>query len=159
MELAQPQSPTGTRAIAKHNTKLLSANTVVNSPRNNIEPILELGSITAGFSDHSQAPIGMLRHTEIDTEVNNLLNSIGLEHSLCKAIRELDSARGNLSTDKSGQLAKKVINKLAHVQRRLVEYTDLRQEEELNTAIELATDKIIQADHEEACQDYYPDSD
>ena len=111
----------------------------------------------------------MLSHREIDEAVTDLLNSIGLRHRLCKAIRELDSARrdlrsatdeSGLTTDESGERAKKVITKLAYVKRRLVEYTDLRQEQELNVAIELVTALIIEADYNEATtfQEFFSDS-
>ncbi len=67
-------------------------------------------------------------------------------------LRELETDRGNLrnssSPDKSEDLVKTVIKKFAKVQKRLVEDTDLRQEEELRIAIEIAMTAIINHDHD-----------
>jgi len=114
--------------------------------------------------------LDMLSHREIDEAVTDLWNSVGLSDRLCKGIRELDSAReelrsatdeSGLTIDECGERAKKVITKLAFVKRRLVEYTDLRQEQELNVAIELFTAIVIEADCNKATnfQENYSDSD
>ena len=92
----------------------------------------------------------MLSHEEVDEIIRDLLESVGIDSNFCKIIRELSSARHRLAgstEDDSGQKAKKVISALAKVQRRLVEETDLRQEQELATGIELATGYIADADH------------
>ena len=97
----------------------------------------------------------MLSYAEIDDIITNLLDSIGLQHSFCKIIRDLDIARcqlENSTDDAAGHHAKKVITALTHVQQRLVKEIDLCQEQELATAIELATDKIIEAN----CLDTIP---
>ena len=95
----------------------------------------------------------MLSHEEVDEIIRDLLESVGIESNFCKIIRELSSARHRLAgstEDDSGQKAKKVIAALAKVQRRLVEETDLRQEQEVATGIELATEYTEDADQLEA---------
>ena len=104
----------------------------------------------------------MLDEDEIITIITDLLDSISLQDRFCKLIRELGSARGALlnSADDSGSKAKKVITVYASVQRKLVEYTDLRQEEDLAKAIKVATDQLFGLDYNEFFGDDVPgDSD
>lgn len=93
----------------------------------------------------------MLTRLEIDNIVIEFLNGLRRNNSFERLIRELDTERGNLRgsrcPDESEELAKTVITKLAKVQKRLVESTDLRQEKELEIAIELATNAVIQREY------------
>lgn len=98
---------------------------------------------------------------DIDTIIFDLLDSIGLTHRICKLIRELDSARSDLLhyTDNSGDKAKKVIALHASLQKKLVEATDLRQEEDLATAIQVATEQLFDRDYNEFFGDNVPGAD
>ncbi len=66
--------------------------------------------------------------------------------SFASCIRELFKARSRLENgaDASGYFALEVIHILSVVKSDLVEYTELRQEEEIETAIELATGKLLE---------------
>lgn len=96
----------------------------------------------------------MLSHDKILEIVDGLLGSLRINSRICNLIRNLNSARGELesSPDNSGELAISVINLLARVQRELVRDTELRQEEELKIAIQLATDSIERLDYVEAVE-------
>ncbi len=92
---------------------------------------------------------------EIETEIRYMIEAIGPDHAVCKGIRALASARIRLQNvederREGRQLAKEVITKLAYVLRRLVEYTDLIQEEDLNTGIEIALEFLHNIDTSEA---------
>ena len=94
---------------------------------------------------------------DIDNIVIEFLNGLRPTSSFVRLIRELDTDRGNLrcsrSPDESRDLARKVITKLATVQKKLVESTILRQERDLNIAVELATIAVIQRDYDIATDD------
>ena len=102
----------------------------------------------------------MLSEDEIDSIITDLLDSIRLQHRICKLICKLGSARGDLfnSVDDSGNKAKRVIAAYASLQRKLVEETDLRQEEDLATAIKVASEQLVQRDYNEFFGDDCPDS-
>ena len=100
----------------------------------------------------------MLDEDDITCIITDLLDSISLQDKICKLIRELGRARSDLldSADDSGTKAKKVITIHASLQRKLVEYTDLRQEEELEIAIKVATDQLFGLDYNEFFGDDVP---
>ena len=95
----------------------------------------------------------MMTYDEIDVLPTDLLNSLTVnntqKHKFCDLIRFLKKARSTLKglTDEEARNAKRVITAHARVQRWIVTYTDLRQEQEIKSAIELLTEKIEQADH------------
>ena len=103
----------------------------------------------------------MLSEDEIDSIITDLLDSIRLQHRIFKLIRELGSARGDLfnSVDDSGNKAKRVIAAHASLQEKLVEATDLRQEEDLATAIRVATEQLFDLDYNEFFGDNVPGAD
>ena len=92
----------------------------------------------------------MLNH-EIENIVVNFLNGLRARDSFIRLIRELDTDRSNLRSshepEESEELARTVITKLATLKRRLIRSTSLRQESDLETAIELATAAVIERDH------------
>lgn len=98
---------------------------------------------------------------DIDTIISDLLDSIGLTHRICKLIRELGSARDDLlnSADNSGNKAKRVIAAHASLQKKLVEATDLRQEEDLATAIKVASEQLFDLDYNDFFGDDVPGAD
>ena len=95
----------------------------------------------------------MYSYDEINVIITELLNSLTegntKDHKFSDLIRFLGKARSKLrgASDKGGHNAKRVITALARVQRWIVKYTVLWQEQEMQTAIELPTEKINNADH------------
>ncbi len=82
-----------------------------------------------------------------------MIEAIGPNKGVCKSIRELEDARiqlQNTSEREGRERAKTVITKLANVLRRLVDNTDLVQEEDLHTAIEIAIVILNNIDTHEA---------
>ena len=96
----------------------------------------------------------MLTQQEIETIVVDLLNRLGFTSPLVNWLRDLDTRRIHLrreeSLEISENLATVLIQKVAKIQKRLVQETELRLEEELNVAIESAIQAIIEWDYDRA---------
>ena len=81
----------------------------------------------------------------ITAVLNDLTKGNTTDHKFCDLIRFLKKARTTLrsaASDEEGHHAKRVISALARVQRWLVKHTVLRQEQDLQTAIQLLQEKI-----------------
>ena len=95
----------------------------------------------------------MYNYNEINVIITELLNKLTegntKDHKFCDLIRFPGKARSKLrgASDEEGHHAKRVITALARLQRWIAKYTVLRQEQEIQTAIELLKEKIDNADH------------